>query len=170
MNTPVRMAILVLAASLIATLPACRKAQDAAVEAAIEHASGQQVDVDQAGDTMTVKTEQGELKVATATDGGSIALPDGFPTDVHLPVQHKINSAMDMAGMKMVNLSTPVALAEVSADIEKSMSAQGWKREMAMQAGEGNTLVYSKDKRQAVYQMIKADDGGTQLAIRAGGG
>jgi hypothetical protein len=48
------------------------------------------------------------------------------------------------------------------------MQGQGWKREMAMQAGGGNTLMYSKDKRQVVYQMLKADEGGTQLAIRTG--
>jgi len=39
---------------------------------------------------------------------------------------------------------------------------------MAMQAGDGSTLMYSKDKRQVVYQMLKADEGGTQLAIRTG--
>ena len=48
------------------------------------------------------------------------------------------------------------------------MQDQGWKREMAMQAGGGNTLMYSKDNRQVVYQMLKADEGGTQLAIRTG--
>ena len=65
-------------------------------------------------------------------------------------------------------MTTPQELAAVSADIEKSMQDQGWKREMAMQAGGGNTLMYSKDKRQVVYQMLKADEGGTQLAIRTG--
>ena len=70
--------------------------------------------------------------------------------------------------MQMLNMTTPQDLAKVSADIEKSMQGQGWKREMAMQAGDGSTLMYSKDKRQVVYQMLKADEGGTQLAIRTG--
>ena len=39
---------------------------------------------------------------------------------------------------------------------------------MAMQAGDGSTLVYSKDARQAVYQLAKSDGGGTQLAVRTG--
>ena len=68
----------------------------------------------------------------------------------------------------VITYPTPQELAAVSADIEKSMQDQGWKREMAMQAGGGNTLMYSKDNRQVVYQMLKADEGGTQLAIRTG--
>ena len=152
------------AALLIA--PGCKKAQDAAVETAIERATGAKVEKD--GDTMTIKTEQGEVKVATAEDGGTVAMPADVPKDVYLPADNKLASAMDMAGMQMLNMTTPQDLAKVSADIEKSMQGQGWKREMAMQAGDGSTLMYSKDKRQVVYQMLKADEGGTQLAIRTG--
>ena len=97
-----------------------------------------------------------------------MALPADFPKDVFLPSDNKLASAMDMGGMQMLNMTTPQELAAVSADIEKSMQGQGWKREMAMQAGGGNTLMYSKDKRQVVDQMLKADEGGTQLAIRTG--
>ena len=146
--------------------PGCKKAQDAAVETAIERATGAKVEKD--GDTMTIKTEQGEVKVATAEDGGTVAMPADFPKDVYLPADNKLASAMDMAGMQMLNMTTPQEMAGVSADIEKSMQGQGWKREMAMQAGGGSTLMYSKDKRQVVYQMLKADEGGTQLAIRTG--
>ena len=149
-------------------LPGCKKAQDAAVETAIERATGAKVDVEKDGNQMTIKTEQGEVKVATAEDGGTVALPANFPKDVFLPADNKLASAMDMGGMQMLNMTTSQELANVSAEIEKSMEGQGWKREMAMQAGGGNTLMYSKDKRQVVYQMLKADEGGTQLAIRTG--
>ena len=159
----------VLAALVIASaLPACKKAQDAAVESAIERATGSKVDVDKDGNSMTIKTEQGDIRIAAAEDGGTVALPANFPKDVYLPADNKLASAMDMGGMQMLNMTTPQDLASVSAEIEKSMEGQGWKREMAMQAGGGNTLMYSKDKRQVVYQMLKADEGGTQLAIRTG--
>lgn len=159
---------LALAVALIALLgaPGCKKAQDAAVETAIERATGAKVEKN--GESMTIKTEQGDIKVATAEDGGAVALPADFPKDVFLPSDNTLASAMDMGGMQMLNMTTPQELATVSADIEKSMQDQGWKREMAMQAGGGNTLMYSKDKRQVVYQMLKADEGGTQLAIRTG--
>lgn len=161
---------LTIAVALIALFvaPGCKKAEDAAMETAIERASGGKVDVDKDGDTMTIKTEQGEVKVATAEDGGTVAMPADFPKDVYLPADNKLASAMDMGGMQMLNMTTPQELANVAADIEKSMQGQGWKREMAMQAGGGSTLMYSKDKRQVVYQMLKVDEGGTQLAIRTG--
>ena len=161
----IRLSIAVALTTLLVA-PGCKKAQDAAVETAIERATGARVEKD--GDTMTIKTEQGEVKVATAEDGGTVAMPADFPKDVYLPADNKLASAMDMAGMQMLNMTTPQEMAGVSADIEKSMQDQGWKREMAMQAGGGNTLMYSKDKRQVVYQMLKADEGGTQLAIRTG--
>ncbi len=161
----IRLSIAVALTALLVA-PGCKKAQDAAVETAIERATGAKVEKD--GESMTIKTEQGDIKVATAEDGGSVALPADFPKDVFLPSDNKLASAMDMGGMQMLNMTTPQELAAVSADIEKSMQGQGWKREMAMQAGGGNTLMYSKDKRQVVYQMLKADEGGTQLAIRTG--
>ena len=162
----IRLSIAVALTALLVA-PGCKKAQDAAVETAIERATGAKVEKD--GDTMTIKTEQGEVKVATAEDGGTVAMPADFPKDVYLPADNKLASAMDMAGMQMLNMTTPQDLAKVSADIEKSMQGQGWKREMAMQGEEGSaTFVYSKDKRQVVYQMLKADEGGTQLAIRTG--
>jgi hypothetical protein len=161
----IRLSVAVALTALLVA-PGCKKAQDAAVETAIERATGAKVEKD--GESMTIKTEQGDIKVATAEDGGTVALPADFPKDVFLPSDNKLASAMDMGGMQMLNMTTPQELANVSADIEKSMQGQGWKREMAMQAGGGNTLMYSKDKRQVVYQMLKADEGGTQLAIRTG--
>ena len=164
-HSAIRLSIAVALAALLFA-PGCKKAQDAAVETAIERATGAKVDKD--GESMTIKTEQGDIRIAAAEDGGTVALPANFPKDVYLPADNKLASAMDMGGMQMLNMTTPQELANVSAEIEKSMQGQGWKREMAMQAGGGNTLMYSKDKRQVVYQMLKADEGGTQLAIRTG--
>lgn len=168
---------IVLLAALIAglvALPGCQRATEAAAEraaeAAISQASGEKVDIDQHGDTVSIKTDKGEMNIATAQDGGSVALPAGFPTDVFLPEPRTVSSAMDMGGMQAVNIATGNALARVSADVEQTMQAQGWKREMSMQTGaDSSTLIYSKDKRQAVYQLMKADGGGTQLAVRTGG-
>ena len=156
-----------LAALVIASaLPACKKAQDAAVESVIERATGSKVDVDKDGNSMTIKTEQGDVSITSAEDGGSVAMPAGFPTDIYLPEDHRVASAMDMAGMQMVNLVTRAGVSALSADLERHMQAGGWKREMARQADGSSTLMYSKDKRQVVYQLVKAEDGGTQLAIR----
>lgn len=169
LTTSQKLLLAMLVASVF-VLPGCKRASEAIAEKAIEQASGDKVDIEQNGDTVSIKTEQGEMKVAAAQDGGSVTLPAGFPTDVFLPEQRTVSSAMDMGGMKAVNIATAATLAQVSADVEKTMQAQGWKREMSMQTGaDSSTLIYSKDKRQAVYQLIKADGGGTQLAVRTGG-
>ena len=157
----------------VVALPGCQRASEAvaekAFEKAVETASGEKVDIEQDGDTVSIKTDQGEMTVASAQDGGSVALPAGFPDDVFLPAQRTVSSAMDMGGMQAVNVATTATLAAVSADVEKTMQAQGWKREMSMQSGaDSSTLIYSKEKRQVVYQLMKADDGGTQLAVRTG--
>ena len=157
----------------VVALPGRQRASEAvaekAFEKAVETASGEKVDIEQDGDTVSIKTDQGEMTVASAQDGGSVALPAGFPDDVFLPAQRTVSSAMDMGGMQAVHVATTATLAAVSADVEKTMQAQGWKREMSMQSGaDSSTLIYSKEKRQVVYQLMKADDGGTQLAVRTG--
>ena len=159
-----------LAVGLLLPLTACQNAAEKMAEAALEKASGNKIDLKRDGDTMTIKTDEGEFKAAVSQDGESVPMPDDFPKDVFLPEKGKINSAMDMAGMKMVNIITNAPSGEISAQVQKSMEAQGWKREMAMQGEEGSaTFVYSKEKRQTVYQMMKDDEGGTQIAIRTGG-
>ena len=157
----------VLLATLAVVLPACQRAQDAAAEAALERATGTEMDIKDDGKQVTIKTDQGDLRIAAADAGDSVALPADFPADVYLPRQHRVASVMDMAGLKMVNLTSTSTLQALSAEVEKSMQAGGWKREMAMQAEGSASLMYSKDKRQAVYQLLKGDDG-TQVAIRTG--
>ena len=160
----------VLAVGLLLPLAACQKAAEKAAEAALERATGNKVDLKRDGSAMTIKTDEGEINVATSVDGKGVPLPADFPKDVFLPEHSLVNSAMDMGGMKMVNLITKTPSADVSAMVQKTMEAGGWKRDMAMQDADGGaTLVYSKDKRQAVYQMMKTDEG-TQIAIRTGEG
>jgi len=154
-------------------LPGCSKSEDAVAEAATTQMTGKEAGVQRKGEMVTVQAGDAEIKVSASGDGTSgggtsVALPAGFPGDVFLPSQRVVNSAMDMAGLKMVNITTAAPPAAVAADIGKAMQAQGWTREMAMQADGGSTLVYTKDQRQAVYQMVSTDDGGTQVAVRAG--
>jgi hypothetical protein len=166
MKTLVRPLSCLLLIAAITALPACKQAAEKVTEAALERATG--VKVDKNGNKATIKTEQGEVNIATADGSGSVSLPAGFPTDVILPAKHKVASVVDMAGMQMINMSTTAAMATVYADTDKGMQAGGWKRDVAMQSGDGATLAFSKEKRQVFYQLGKSDDGGTQLAIRTG--
>ncbi|MDE2408165.1 MAG: hypothetical protein KGL91_09945 [Xanthomonadaceae bacterium] len=168
MKTYVRPLTCLLLLAAVIALPACKKATEKMTEAALERATGVKVDKD--GNKATIKTEKGDVNIATADADGNVSLPAGFPADVILPGKHKVASVVDMAGMQMVNLTTPEAMNSVYAETDKGMQAGGWKRDVAMQNGDGATLAFSKEKRQVFYQLGKSDDGGTQLAIRTGTG
>lgn len=103
---------------------------------------------------------------AEADAGTRVTLPPGFPTDIYLPARHRVATAVDMAGMQMVNLMTPTATATVYAEADQGMQARGWKRELAMQSDDGSTLSFRKDGRQVFYQLVRDPSGGTQLAVR----
>ncbi len=163
-----RLLLAMLAAGVLG-LPACRQAGDVAVGTASERLNGE--DAAHAGDADRDRQLPDEAATQVAgAEGASVPLPADFPQDVHLPAPLRVESAMDMAGLQMVNVTTTSAIGQVSADVEQGMQARGWKREMARQAGNGSTLVYSKDQRQTVYQLIRRARGGTQLAIRTGAG
>ena len=85
---------LALAALALATgcQKAQEKAQETAMEAAIEQATGNKVDIEKDGNAVSIKTNEGDIKIASAAEGGTVALPDGFPGDLHLPAQRRIEN------------------------------------------------------------------------------
>ena len=110
-----------------------------------------------------------DFAVATREDGEIVmTLPADFPADVFIPQPRTLGSVVEVAGMQMVNLTVPVGMRPLSGEIEETMRAGGWKREMALQADGGATLMYRKDQRQTVYLLAPGDAGGTQLAVRTG--
>ena len=120
MNPARRMLPLVLLVASLPLLSACQRAQEAAVEAALKRATGTELDVKDGGKQVTIKTKEGDLKIS-ADPAGNVALPPDLPADIYLPRRHRVNSVMDMAGMQMVNLTTPDALQPLYGEIEKTM-------------------------------------------------
>ncbi|MFN3310225.1 MAG: hypothetical protein ACK40R_00790 [Thermomonas sp.] len=112
------------------------------------------------------RTPASARSVPDAGAAARVALPPGFPTDIYLPARHRVATAVDMAGMQMVNLMTPTATATVYAEADQGMQARGWKRELAMQSDDGSTLAFRKEHRQVFYQLVRDQAGGTQLAVR----
>ncbi len=158
-----------LVVSLLAALPmlgACDKIAQKATEAAIEHATGAKVDKD--GNAVTIKTDKGEMKVSTAEEGGSIALPADFPSDVFLPSERKVGSVLNVGNALMVNLTTSDSMNAVFAATQKAMADGGWKQEMAMQSTDGSSLAYTKDKRQVNYHISTEEGTGTTLMVQTG--
>lgn len=139
-----------LLAAMITTLPVvgCRQAQEGAPAAGPDRLPG------------------APRAAAASAGAASVALPPGFPTDIYLPAPYRIATAVDMAGMQMVNLVTPATADVVYAEADRLMQGRGWKRELAMQSGDGSTLAFRKEHRQVFYQLIPDQAGGTQLAVR----
>jgi hypothetical protein len=111
---------------------------------------------------------------AAGTGGGRPAvnlgggMPANFPKD--LPVMAGFTSAgvsiSDSAqGTGMVMLSGKGTRQDAVAYYEKQMKDQGWAESRNMEIGESNTMVFTKDTRQATIQAVNTD-GNTMLTIR----
>lgn len=140
-----------LAASLalaVVTLAGCQKTQEALADSAIERASGGQLQVLRDGDAVTIRGEQGELAMRS---GDALPLPEDFPDDIYLPADYRINSVMDMDGMRVISLQAPGKVNGLFGAARDAMGRQGWKQTMAMQnATDTAMLSFEKDKRAAV--------------------
>ncbi len=125
---------------------ACSKSPEERLgEAAIESASGEDVDIERNGEQVSIKTDEGEMKMSA---GESLPLPADFPRDVYLPVSYKVNSMMDMAPIRAINLTTSAKVADLFAAAGPAMKAQGFTQKMAIQQSTGHAMLsFEKDKR-----------------------
>lgn len=155
--------VLALSALIVTALPACEKARDAAVNAAIERATGAKVERN--GDEITVRTEQGDLRMATAGDSGNLALPTGFPKEIQLPANYKVASVMEMGSAHIVSLNTPESMGNLFNALSSGMDSKGWKRELSAQTEDGGTLGFSKGHLHVVYYIAKGESGGSDVNI-----
>lgn len=141
-------------------LTACKKsAEEAIAEAAIKGATGHDVKVDKDGDQVTIKTEQGEMKVS---GGDSATLPAGFPQDVYLPPKYTVSSVMEMDSTQLVALTAEGQVAELYAEARARMEKEGWKQTMAMQGSANDGLLaYEKGERKATVSFNAEPDNQT---------
>mgnify|MGYP003449909896 CR=1 FL=1 len=79
-------------------------------------------DIEQDGDTVSIKTDQGEMTVASAQDGGSVALPAGFPDDVFLPSATAVLGPSGTAG-RAARVRGARAIAEREATVKRTKTA-----------------------------------------------
>lgn len=165
MNTKTRTAFALALSALVLTLPACKKARDAAVNAAIERATGAKVERN--GNEVTVRTNEGEARFSAADEGGSLTLPNSFPKDIQLPGQYKVASVMELGGAQVVTLSSTEAMGPLFNALSSGMENKGWKRELSAQTEDGGTLGFSKDTQHVVYYIARNENGGSDVNINA---
>ncbi len=146
MRNGYRLGLCVLACTVL--LAGCDRSEQRASEAAIETASGGELDVEHDRGTMTIRRSDGAT--ARIARGKSLALPDDFPADVYRPPQHEVVSVADMEGAQIVIFTTDATLAATRSAASKQMLERGWKQMTIMEGATGSILGYEKDKRQVV--------------------
>lgn len=146
----------------------CQRAADAAAEAAIERASGQQVEVDRDGNRMRIRTPEGDMHITT---GDGIALPADFPDDLFLPESYGVSSVMDIGGARLLSLESDGTVASMFDAARASMGRSGWTQTLAMQQADSAMLGFSQGEREATYTFTRGGDRqlmvGIQLRERA---
>ncbi|GGJ96059.1 hypothetical protein [Luteimonas terricola] len=149
-----------LIAGLVATATGCQRAADAAAEAAIERASGHQVEVDRDGNRMRVRTAEGEVSIAT---GNGVALPADFPDDLFLPPSYGVSSVMDIGGARLLSLESDGSVSSMFDAARAAMEGSGWTQTLAMQQADSAMLGFSHGEREATYTFTRR--GGEQLMV-----
>ena len=155
-----------LALSLV--LSACgqseEKAAETLVEKALEANTGHEVDVDvdDDGQTVTIKTDQGTL---TQTSGDNVALPDDFPADVSLPDDYKLMSVMTMGPVTSVVMQSPGTLSDLFKHFKAGQAGEGWKETLSMQGADGSMLGFEKEKRSLLVNLGTSEEGGTTVSL-----
>jgi hypothetical protein len=163
------LAFVALATSAMLSATGCKRAGDAAADAAIAAASGGKVDVSHDGDTAVIRSKDG-TQTLTVSGGDGAALPASFPKDVFLPTDYKVESALEMPNAMVAHVLTPGTLAAVAPEADKAMQAQGWKQSMTMvDSAQAHIVMWEKGQRHATLTIAgdKARNGvqvGYQLA------
>jgi hypothetical protein len=174
----------------VSLLGACgNDSPEAAAKMAIEaaaRAEGQDVSVDIGanGGSMSIKSADGTVTYSadgnsmqmtsahgTVTVGGAARVPDGFPEDVAIHPDFKLNSATSAGDEGAYSLSGTVdaPLDAVKAYYEQEAQARGWQEATAMTQPQLLMLVFEKDGRNLQVMASADDDGGVTLSLTTAG-
>ena len=154
------MRAVVLLCCAVLALGACKKsAEETLAEAAIKGATGHDVKVDKDGEQVTIKTEQGEMKIS---GGDSAALPANFPQDVYLPPKYTVSSVMEVNNTQLIALTADGDVAKLYSEARTRMEKEGWTQTVAMQGSANDGLLaYEKAGRKATVSFNAEPDSQT---------
>src|SRR3546814_12620156 len=80
-------------------------------------------------------------KAMTIRGGDSAQLPAGFPEDVFLPADYKVDSTLASGDFTMVTLRAPGEVAALADQARIGMESAGW--EQQMMAGDESSRIYA---------------------------
>jgi hypothetical protein len=126
---------------------------------------GTKATVSKSGKNFEIKVEGkdgGTWKMAGGE--GSVALPEGFPTDVPIYPGAKVATSVKTGDAMHATLQTSDAADKVSAFYKEKMKANGWELKTTMDMGQGTMLVGLK-AGQSLNAMIARGDKGTTVSL-----
>src|SRR3546814_18723757 len=102
-------------------------AGDGKAEAAAGAMRGTDVEIDDYVETVTLGSGD---KAMTISGGDSAQLPAGFPEDVLLPADYKVDSTLASGDFTMVTMRAPGEVAALADQARIGMESAGWEQQM----------------------------------------
>jgi len=155
-RTLARIAVSLFVVGLVLSVAGCQSIAEKATEAAVEKATGVQVDKD--GEQITIKGEDG-AELTASSDG---ELPDGFPSDV--PVfEGKVVSSIKAEKGFSVTIEAEAGVMDVFDFYKDKLPAEGWNIVSEMKVEDGGAIVAEKGD-QSVQVTVGVDSGDANKA------
>ena len=150
---------------LVAMLAGCggKSAEDRMAEAAASAMLGTDVSVDDDGETVTLGSGD---EAMTITGGDNAQLPTGFPDNIFLPDDYKVDSSIASGEFTMVTLRAPGEVGALADAAKANMESGGWKQQMM--AGDENSRIYAFRNEQTVASLSfdRHDEGGVLYTVQ----
>jgi len=150
---------------LVGMLAGCggKSAEDRMAEAAASAMLGTEVSVDEDGETVTFGSGD---QAMTITGGDAAQLPDGFPGNIFLPEDFKVDSTIASGEFTMVTLRAPGEVGALADAAKAKMASGGW--EQQMMAGDDNSRIYAFRQAQTVASLSfdRHDEGGVLYTVQ----
>lgn len=135
---------------------------EAAAEKMAGQMLGQEVEVEDDGETVTI----GGTRMSS---GKAARMPEDFPKDLYLPGSYKLESVIQSADSTVVHLSSADAAEKLFNDAIDAMKSQGWILGWSMPPNEGAGLAsFEKDGRRASISVDERGDEDTFYTLETG--
>jgi len=124
-----------------------QKAGEKIMEKTIEAQTGQKVDINQSGDNVTIKSEDGK---STISGGGDTKAPDNFPTELIVASDAKIFMSSTSETGSSVSYNTDTDQAALYEKYTTGLADLGWAKDSGIDMGNAKIVNLSKGASKAI--------------------
>lgn len=162
--TPMALPILLalLATGCVRDEPRGRDLVERAIEASGEPVAAVAEAPAQDEHIVTLETEDG---LYTATVGDDLPLPPGFPADVSLPADARVQASTTRGPAISVSLHSPRSADPVFEGFRDAQREAGWREDEAIEQAPVRSLGLRKDARLLEATFTTEPDGGTAVSL-----